>query len=205
MLQSPDWAPTRQVDLRMGPIQLKILEIHGGPGQGLYSSKRRQNADFHPLDLPDLLDQVLRRSGFGVPRRKGPDRIPSEELDVDDRHPESNCEGHPQSNLPPQVHFNNAIPPASMTNFFISFLSPSTSGPNCCLSDPDSESCCCSPSESCCCSPSESRCCSPPDPDPAASSPASHSFFRTASNNSLKPEARRIPMSFSASFATSQP
>src|SRR6266511_1467592 len=102
MLQSPDWAPTRQVDLRMGPIQLKILEIHGGPGQGLYSSKHRRNADFHPLDLPDLLDQVLWRSGFGVPRRKGPARIPSEELHVDARHPESNCEGHPQSNLPPK-------------------------------------------------------------------------------------------------------
>src|SRR6266540_2182549 len=65
-------------------------------------SKHRQNTDFHPLDLPDLLDQVLRRSGFGVPQRKGPDHIPSEELDVDDRHPESNCEGHPQSNLPPK-------------------------------------------------------------------------------------------------------
>src|SRR6266540_4186550 len=101
------------------------------------------------------------------------------------------------SQIYPQVHFNDAIPPASMTNFFISFLSPSTSGPNCCLSDPDSESCCCSPCKS--------RCCSPPDPNPAASSPASHSFFRTASNNSLKPEAQRIPMSFSASFATSQP
>src|SRR6266545_8335435 len=89
-------------------------------------------------------------------------------------------------------HFQTVCSPASFTRCFVNFFISSTASPNCQFSC----SFLCDP---------EPASCAGPSPNPKWTSPCLDSFFKLASNNLLKPEAHRILMSLSASFATSQP
>src|SRR6266540_2650066 len=64
--------------------------------------KAHQTKDHCRSSPPGVQGRVHQRSGFRANLWKGPDRILSEELDIANRHPESNKEGSHQSNPCPR-------------------------------------------------------------------------------------------------------